>query len=225
MRGQANLPALAVAVLALTAALGVSLAVVDGAFDGTDRAAADREAAVGLSDALVDPGGPLATRDNVLDGERVDAFDEAAFRDRYPGFDDREVAVRLDGETVVGTDDPIEGPSIERIVLVERRQAIDETPSLTGADAHAVTLPRRTDRLELRLEPPEGTTVSAVRVNDRVALRNESGLAGAFEVETSRYETVTLSLDATGELPDGSVGVTYYPTRTTKARLEVTVDG
>ena len=39
----------------------------------------------------------------------------------------------------------------------------------------------------------------------------------------SRYETTTLRFE--GEADEGEVTVTYYPRRTTKARLEVTAGG
>jgi hypothetical protein len=114
------------------------------------------------------------------------------------------------------------GTTVRRIVLVARGQAITWRPPLEG---NAVTLPRRTDRVRLAIEPPANTTVRAVRANDRVVLRNPSGLRGRFTVHVSRFETVRLIFEAVGPLEEGDVAVTYYPERTTKAMLEVTVDG
>lgn len=224
MRGQANLPALSVALLVLTTTLTAGLVIADGAFASADRDATERQAAVAVSDRLVSADGPIATRNNVLDHDRVGSFGASDLRDRYPGLDGYDVEIRLDDDLVVATDDAVSGPSLERIVLVERAQSVTQTPPLTGADAHSVTLPRRTEMVGLRIDPPDGTTVTTVRVNGRVVLHDDSGLDGEYKIETARYETATVALDATGPLPEGSVEVTYYPTRTSKALLEVTVD-
>jgi len=88
-----------------------------------------------------------------------------------------------------------------------------------------VTLPRRTDRADLRLRPPANTTVTTVRANERVVLHDESGLEGRYTVSLSRHRTVDLRFDASGPLSRGNVTVTYYPTETRKATLGVTVDG
>ena len=63
----------------------------------------------------------------------------------------------------------------------------------------------------------------AVRANGRVVLLNPSGLDGTFTVDVSRFETTRLTFDATGPLRGRAVEVTYYPAKTTKAVLEVTV--
>jgi hypothetical protein len=55
-------------------------------------------------------------------------------------------------------------------------------------------------------------------------LHNASGLRGTFDVRLSRYETTRLAFDREGPLPSAGVEVTYYPARTTKAELAVTVD-
>lgn len=222
MRGQANLPALAVALLALTGTMIVGLAIADGAFESADRRATDRQTAVGISELLVDPGGPLADRANVLNASAVESFDADALRAAVPGLDGRDVKVALDDEPVASTGD-VSGPTIERLVLVERRQRVATTPELDGRGT--VTLPRRTDRVDVRIDPAAEATVTALRVEDRVVRRNESGLAGEHEVATSRYETVTLSIEADGPLSTGDVELTYYPTRTETSLLAVSVDG
>lgn len=66
--------------------------------------------------------------------------------------------------------------------------------------------------------------MTVVRANDRVVLRNTSGLSGTFEVELSRFETTTLTVEADGPLPTGSLEVTYFPAQTAKKMLAVTVD-
>lgn len=220
-RGQANLVALGVALLALTAVLGVALVVADGAFAGADRQPGERRLASSLSDRLVAADGPLTTRANVLNASALDGFDGAALAARFPAAEGRAVRVRLDGETLAATGDVTGGSTVRRVVLVEREERVTTTPTL---DRNAVTLPRRTDRVTLHVDPPTGSRVTTVRANGRVVAHDPGGLDGNVTVAVSRFETTTLSFDATGSLPTGSVDLTYYPSRTIKALLVVTVD-
>lgn len=123
--------------------------------------------------------------------------------------------------TLAERGDPSGGATVERIVLVRSRERVSVTPPL---DTGAVTLPRRTDRVTLEVDPPAGTTVRTVRANDRVVLHDPAGLDGRYTVDTSRYATVRLAFEARGPLGRGDARVTYYPAETTKATLEVTVD-
>lgn len=220
-RGQSNLVAVAVALVALTAATGLGLALADAGFAGADRPADERRVAVALSERLVAPSAPLAARANVLNATDVGRFDGARLRAAFPVVGDRAVRVRLDDRTVAERGAPAGGHTVRRIVLVQKRSAVTRAPAL-GSE-NAVTLPRRTPRVRVRIDPPPTTAVRTVRADGRVVLRNASGLRGNFTVRTSRLETVRLSFEAAGALPDGSVAVTYYPATTTKATLEVTV--
>ncbi|MFC5970927.1 hypothetical protein ACFPYI_06235 [Halomarina salina] len=220
-RGQANLPALAVALLLVTTATGLGLAMADGAFASADRDPRERHVAVSLSERLVAADGPLTTRGNTLNRSRVANLTADRLADWYPVADGSDVRLRLDGETVVERGDPTGGTTIRRVVLLERRSAT----TLSDVPGDSVTLPRRTPRVTLVVDPPAATTVTTVRANDRVVLHDPSGLDGTYEVSLSRFETTTLAYEHTGPLPRGSVEVTYYPARTTKAELVVTVDG
>lgn len=223
MRGQANLPALGVALLVLSAAVGVGLAVADGAFAGATRDPGERRAAVALSERLVSPESPVTRRRNVLNRSAVAALNATVLRERFPVAADAAVRVRLDGEVVVAAGDATGGTTMRRVVLVAERQRVQVTPAFTGENA-SVTLPRRTHAATIRVEPPDGTTVRTVRANDRVVLHDPGGLSGRYRVRLSRLETTTLRFDATGGLSEGDVTVTYVPEETTKATLEVTVD-
>ncbi|WP_439025440.1 DUF7263 family protein [Haloarchaeobius sp. DT45] len=221
-RAQANLVALGIALLALTAVLGVALVVADGALSGADRDPGERRLAVSLSNRLVAADGALTTRANVLDAAAVHSLDTAALSRQFPATDGHDVRVRLGDRTLVETGDVTGGTTMRRIVLVERETSVAMTPNLT-ADG-AVTLPRRTDRVTLQVTPPTGVTVTTVRANDRVVLHDPGGIRGTVTVPVSRFETTTVAFDATGALQPGSVDLTYYPTQTTKAVLVVTVD-
>jgi hypothetical protein len=219
-RGQTNLVVLGVALLLVTTVAGVSLVVADGALAGTDREPLDRRSAVAVADRLVADDAPITTRGNVLD--RGDALSlTAGDVDRLaPTARGRPFRVRLDDRTLVQRGDPTEGVTIRRVVLVANRTT--ERRTLALADSDSVTLPRRSPRVTLRIAPNVTTTVETVRANGRVVLHRDAGLSGEYAVTTSRFETVRLTF-VTGDAPDGSVTVRYYPARTRKAVLEVTV--
>lgn len=222
-RGQSNLIALVAGLVALTAATALGLALAGTAFDGADRPVEDRRVATSLSERLVSPESQLTVRANVLDGDALEDFDADDLESAFPVVGNRAVRVRLDGRTLVERGDPGGGATVRRVVLVQRREPVTMEPALTDANDYATTLPRRTTRIELRIDPPDGTTVTTVRTGDRIVLRNRSGLDGTFEVTVSRFETVRLSFDVEGSLQPGNVTLTYYPAETTKAVLEVTV--
>lgn len=214
--------AVATALVALTAATALGLVLADVALAGTDRSVEDRRVAVALSERLVAPDAPLTSRANVLNATAVEELDGDRLRTAHPVVGGRAVRVRLDDRTLAERGDPAGGYAVRRIVLVEERTAVSRTPRLDG---NATTIPRRTDRVDLRIDPPEGTTVRTVRADGRIILHDPAGLEGGFAVDVSRFETVRLTFEADGPLPRGSVDLTYYPARTTKGILEVTVDG
>lgn len=219
-RAQSNLVAVAMALVTLTAATSLGLALADAAFSDADRPVEDRRVAVALSERLVAPDAPLTVRANVLNATAVAGLDAATVVSDYPVVGDRAFRVRLDDRTLAGRGDPSGGYTVRRIVLVQQRTAVSRTPSLAD---DATTLPRRTPEVHLDVDPPDGTTVRTVRADGRVVLHDPSGLEGEYTVDVSRLDTVRLEFEADGPLPGGSVEVTYYPARSTKALLEVTV--
>lgn len=221
-RAQTNLVVLAVALVLVTTVAGVSLAVADGALAGADRDPLDRRAAVSVADRLVAADAPVTTRGNVLNRSSTLSLTAGEVDRLAPSARGRPLRVRLDDRTLVERGDPTAGVTIRRVVLVSNRTTERRTVAL--ADAESVTLPRRTPRVMLRIAPNATTTVTTVRANGRVVLHNGSGLAGEYTVTTSRFETTRFTF-AAGEDPGGRVTVGYYPVRTTKAVLEVTVGG
>ena len=218
-----NLPALAVALLILTTVAVVSFGMADRAYLSAERDADRQRVAVALSERLVSPESSLTARANVLEGVRVEKLNGSRLRERFPVANGHDVRVRLDDRTLVTTGDATGGATIRRIVLVERRQAVTLDPDFSSTDP-VVTLPRRSPNATLSLDPPPGTTVRVVRADDRVVLRNDSGLSGTFEVNLSWFETTTLTFEADGPLHSRSLTVTYYPAETRKATLAVTID-
>jgi hypothetical protein len=221
-RAQTNLPALAVALLVLTTTAGLGMALADGAFASAERDADERRVAVALSERLVGPGGPLTTRANVLNATAVENLTATRLRSQYPVVGDRAVRVRLDDRTLIEAGPPSGGTTTRRIVLVRETQTRSYEPSLDLGNT--TTIPRRTDRVRLTLDPPPRTAVHTVRANGRVVLHDASGLRGTVTADLSRFETTRLAFSANRTLSTGDVRVTYFPARETKAILEVTVD-
>lgn len=221
-RAQANLPAFAVAVLIVTSTATLSVLVADSAFTAADRQPLERTQATDLSAAMVDAGSPLTVRANVLKDSRVDVLDDR-LASWFPTSTGVDVTVRLDDSVVARNGTPNGGTTVRRLVLVSTATPRVIEPRFTGSD-RAVTLPRRTDRMTLTIDPPPGTTVRTVRVNNRVVLHDPGGLGGDYDVTLSRFQTATIRFDADRSLPRGSVRVAYRPTTTMKAVLSVTVD-
>ncbi len=218
-----NLPALAVALLVLTVVTGLSVGMADRAYLSAERDARSQQVATATSERLVSDESPLTLRQNVLDATEIDGLNRSRFETLFPVTSTHDFRVTLGDTVVAERGDPTGGATVRRIVLVERQDEVTRTPRLSTSDPR-FTLPRRTSNVTLTVRPPNGTTVSAVRANGRIVLRNESGLDGTFSVRVSRFETAQFAFETTGPLPTGSVRVTYYPPETRKAILEVAVD-
>jgi len=222
-RAQTGLPALAIALLVVTMVTGIGLAMADGAISGADREPGERRVAVSLAAGLIAPESPLTERANVLDASRLSRFDETRLRTAFPVANETAVAVELDGRSVAATGETDRGTTIRRLVVVEEQTAETLEPALGWQ--RRVTLPRRGYRANLTLSPPASTNITAVRANSRVALHDDDGLSGQYEIPLSRFETTTVRFSASGPLPPGSVRIEYDAIRTRKATLAVSADG
>ena len=214
-RGQANLAALAVALVALLSATTLGLVVADGALASADRDPLSRRAADAAAERFV-TADATTVRPNVLDGDALTSFTAARLDSLAPPAAGRDVTVRLGERVIVDRGDPTGGVTVRRVVLVagttERTQDIDVV------DGTTFTLPRRSSRVALAFGP--NANVTTVRANGRVVLHDPGGLDGTLTVPLSRYETTTLAFEG----GTGSVAVSYYPRETRKAVLAVTVD-
>jgi len=223
-RGQANLLAVGLAVLALTAALGLGVFLGEAALDGERRAAGERATAVAVSQRLVAADGPLTERRTVLNASELADVDADALVERYPALAGTDFRVTVGGRVVAERGDPTDGTTVRRIVTIRQTEPRTLTPALSTDGDPGVTLPRRTDRVRLRIDPPSNATVRTVRVDGRVILHDPSGLNGTHTVAVSRLETLRLSVEGEGSLPAGAVAITYFPATDRKAELAVTVD-
>jgi len=220
-RGQSTLVSLAVALLLVTAACGLAVAFAATAFAGVDRGVADERLADALASRTVAADGPLTTRANVLNESEVDGLTGASFERAFPAARGHAVRVSLDGETLVETGDVSDGATVRRVALVAERQSRAYEPSFA---AGPVTLPRRTDALDVSLDQPAGVSVTAVTVDGRVVLADPSGLRGDYRVAVSPYRAATVDVDANRTLTAGDVRLVAHPVATHKADLVVRVD-
>ncbi|GGL63430.1 DUF7263 family protein [Halocalculus aciditolerans] len=222
MRAQANLVALAVALLVLSATVTAGVAIADGAYANAERDPVDRGRAVALADALVAADSPLALRDHVLSAARVANASVSSLHAAVPASRDWGVRLVLDGDPLLTAGTPAGGVTARRTVLLGARQPATVEPRL--GDGRRVTLPRRTRNLTVTVDAPAGRTMTALRVDNRTVLRDPAGLDGTYHVRVSQYETATVEAVGSGPLPAGSVVLTAYPFTARKATLEVTVD-
>lgn len=213
-RGQANLLALVLALAALTAAVGFAVVVADGARVTAQRDTVERRAAAAAADELVAPDAATTRRANVLDAAATSNLTVDRAVRLAPPLDGRAFRVRVAGETVVRRGSPT-GPTMRRLVLVAATEP--RTRTLNLSTATSLVVPRRTDRL--RVAVAEGR-VETVRADDAVLLHDPDGVDTAT-VSVPRERTTTLTFETDGD--GGVVRVTYWPERTEKGLLEVTV--
>jgi len=215
-RGQANLVALAIALVALISATTLGLVVADSALAGADREPLERRDADIAADRIVSAD-ETTVRPNVLLRDALRALDSQAIDRLAPPVAETPIRLRLDDETLFERGDPTGGTTVSRVVLVAERTTRSRTVAVR--EGTTLTLPRRTDRV--RLTFGVATDVETVRINGRVVLHDPDGLTGQFTVATSHYETATLAFEGGA----GNVELTTSPLQTQKATLRVTVDG
>lgn len=219
VRGQTNMMSLAIALVLLVGAAGTAIAVANGALAAAERDPAERNAATDLADRLVSLDTPHVRRENVLDREEMLKLDVSDAESMAPDITDRAFRVRLDGQTLLERGEPSGGVRIERLVLLASDDQRSYRLDLNEDDA--VTLPRRADELRMNVTSDNGTTVSAIRINDRIVLHDPNGLDGSASVSVPWTATLRVTVDADGT--DATVEVTATPETTAKARLEVIV--
>lgn len=221
MRAQTSLPAVGVALVVLVTTTLFAVTVADEQLEASRGTALERESAMGLADSLVAADASVTRRANVLAGGALESLDPGTLEAVHGLEPTAGVELRLDGRPILSRGAPADGSTIERIVLIERRSARAIVPRFNTT--RAVTLPRRTPNATVRLSPSGNTTVTRILVDERVLRRDPGGLEGVHIVPTSRFETPTLRFQGPGSLSRGDVRVTYYPARTRKATLSVTV--
>lgn len=220
-RGQANLVAVAVALVLLTSVLGASLAVAESALVGAtaERDPADGHAASTLAARFV-ADAPASYPRNVVPNRNLTAASVASLA---PVGENASVNVELGERTLFERGDPSGGATVHRGVLVATPRNRTATIDLAANDT--LTLSHRTDRAELVIDPEANTTVRAVRVNDRIVLYNETGVSGEATVATSRSRVTELTFETENQTTaNGTVEVSYTSLAVEPTTLVVTVD-
>ena len=221
MRAQTSLPALGIALVVLVSTALFAMTVAQEQLRTAPGETLEREAATSLSEALVAPDATVTRRANVVDPGLLRSLTVADLEQRYGLESSAGVRVQLDGRTLLERGDVSDGSTVDRIVLLESRSPRTIVPAFSAS--RNVTLPRRTRNVTLDIRPGPNATVERVRANGRVRLESPGGLRGRATVGVSRYETVTLRFEGAGTLSRGDVRVTYYPARTRRATVSVTV--
>lgn len=221
MRGQANLPALAVAVVLLTTGTVTAVALGVDAFHAADRDPVDRRVAESVAERLVAGDSPLTRRRSVLDGPAIDSLNGTTLERVVPAASGRSVRVELGDRTVLSRGDPTGGTTVRRIVRVAR--PVEREREVDLATTREVRLRNRTGRVTLDVDPGPNTTVSTVRAGRRVLLHDANGLDGTATVRIPRTDRRTLSV-AANENATGTLGLSYVRANASEAVLEVTVD-
>lgn len=221
MRAQANLPALAVAIVLVTAATVTAVGVADDAIRARDGQPIERHVAAAVADRLVAGDAPTTLRRGVLANETVQSLNASTLTRLAPVLAGRDVRVRLDGETVVERGSPRGGQTVSRVVRVGTSENVTRTLNLSRTSR--LTLSARTSRVTLAVQPGPNTSVRTVRVNGRVVRHDPDGVDGLETVTVSRRTPATLSVSVTGNAT-GYVDVRYAAVGTEDAVLEVTVD-
>lgn len=221
MRGQTSLPALGIALVLLVSTSVFVITVAEEQLGTSRDDALERESVGSLAAALVAADAPVTRRANVIDYESFQRLAGAQLEARYGLNSQSGVRVRLGDRTIVSRGTVGEGTTIRRLVLVENRSRRTVVPAFRAT--RNVTLPRRTTNVTLAVNPSGNATVETVRVDGRVVLEDPAGLRGTHTLHVTRYRTPTLEFGGAGNLSRGDVRVNYFPTRTRKATLAVTV--
>lgn len=74
----------------------------------------------------------------------------------------------------------------------------------------------------MTVDPPPETTVETVRVDGRIVLHDETGLDGDFDIALARHGNATVTVEADGELSEGTVAIAYETPAHEPAVLAVT---
>lgn len=224
VRGQANLAALAVAVVLLVAATGVGLALAGTADDtgGSERAWEHRLAAATAA-RLVAAESPLTARRLVVDTGNVTV--DAADLPAALAESNASVRVRLGDETLFarGAVDPrVSGGGVRvgRLVLAGDGETVARRADLTRSN---VTVPRGVRTVTVTPDPATNTTVTTLRVDGRIVRYDEDGVneSQTLRVDPAR-ETALRAETATNRT--GSLLVRYRRVVGEPTTLEVWVD-
>jgi hypothetical protein len=222
VRAQTNLVALVLALVLVTGAIVVGVAVADGALAGADRDPLDRHAATSVADRLVAADSPTTVRANALAAAAVEALNASRVEALAPPAEGAALRITLDGESVVERGTPSGGVTVRRsVTVVSRSETVRRVANLSRGPR--VRVPRGVGRVTVAVDSGVNTTIRTVRAGGRVVLYDGAGLETNATVHLSRYEPTTIRTGA-GANATGRVVVTYNRPAVETHTLAVTVD-
>lgn len=222
MRAQTNFVALGLALVLVTAATVVGVAVADGALAEADRDPLDGHAATAVADRLVAADSPTTVRANALNASVVDALNASRIETLAPPAEDAAFRIFLDETPIVERGSPTGGVTVRRSVVVVSRSAPIQK-RINVSRGSVVRVPRGVRRATVAVDPGPNTTIRTVRAGGRVVLYDGAGLDTNTTVHLSRYEPTTVRIDP-GANATGRVAVTYRLPLVRTRTLTVTAD-
>ncbi|MFB6154013.1 MAG: hypothetical protein ABEJ27_07155 [Halodesulfurarchaeum sp.] len=223
MRAQANLLALAMALVVLTAAVGIALFAATGTIDRATGEPADRAVAAGITSKLVGPEGVLRESAGMVDATRLEALDDRTLRALLPADSQAHITVSVDGVVVATTGTASDGVTIRRLIRVVEYRTVTRPVggALTNESDTTLRVPP-TPWLELSVNGSRGT-VREVRSDGRTVLLAPEGLNGTVRLGVPPSRETTLWIRGSNGTA-GTAQVTYLVATVRLTTLVVEAD-
>lgn len=182
MRAQANLLALAAALVVVSAALGVALLYAGGSLSTATGEPGERVLATGLADRMLASDGPLSRADGTLNASKVRNFTGRDLALILPQENDAAIRVRLGGEVLARRGTIRDGTSVTRLVRVVEHRTVIRRPDLsTNESSDADYVLRAAHHVEISINGSAGI-LETVWLDGRLVLHDSEGLDGTFTV-------------------------------------------
>lgn len=224
MRAQANLLALAAALVVVTGATSAALLVAGGAIQaGTDEPQ-ERVLARGITDRLLAADGPLARADGTLNATLLAAFDDADLQALLPAGSDAAVRVRLGDRVIASTGTVSAGTQVTRLVRVVRYRPVTRIPDLVANDTRrSSSVLRAAHWIDIEINESAGA-VQTVWIDDRMVLHDPDGINGTHRISVADSGEHEVRFGAT-HVADEMVELRTVRQEVLLTRVVVTVDG
>lgn len=217
-RGQSNLIALGIALLFVTAAVGVAISIGSTTVPG-DGDVLDRRLATDVAATLVGPDSPLTAETGVLEAAALATLDVATIRNRSDLPPTTGIRVQFQAQTLVADGSITDGHRVRRIVAVTERSWNRQTQTVQNGSTFQVTGPG-----PVRVGTTGNTTLASVRVDGRVIANNATGLITPLSVAVPPDQPVRIAVTVTESRTSDTVWVASPVIDTEPGVLVVTVD-
>lgn len=223
MRGQANLLALAAALVVVTAATSTALLIAGGATDARTGDPEEAALASGITDRLLAADGPLARSDGTLNATLVEQFDGNDLQGLLPAGSDAAIRIRLGDRVIASTGDVTSGTQVTSLVRVVEYRTVTRFPDLVANDSQdSRYVLRAAAWIDVSINESAGT-VHTVWVNDRMVLHDLEGINGTHRISIARSGEYEFRFGAT-QVDEEIVRLRTVHEETLVRRVVVTVD-